>query len=155
MHMQGTPRTMQRDPVYGDVVAEVLEYLRRRRDALLAAGIQRDRIALDPGIGFGKTTAHNLQLLANAWQFHALGCPLLIGHSRKRFVAEAAMRPVAEASETAAGHASAIGVCRRGIARPARSAWRCRSPGRGYKFSACTMWRPFARPCCCFKRPVA
>jgi dihydropteroate synthase len=90
MHAQGTPRTMQDQPTYAHVVAEVLEYLRRRRDALLAAGIPSDRIAVDPGIGFGKTTAHNLQLLANAWQFHTLGCPVLFGHSRKRFLADIA-----------------------------------------------------------------
>ena len=66
---------MQDNPVYADVVAEVLEYLRTRRDALLAAGIEQDRIALDPGIGFGKTTEHNLQLLANAWRFHAARLP--------------------------------------------------------------------------------
>ena len=88
MHMRGTPRTMQDEPVYADVVAEVTSYLRGRRDALLAAGVAQDRIALDPGIGFGKTTEHNLQLLANAWRFHALGCPVLVGHSRKRFLAD-------------------------------------------------------------------
>ena len=76
-------------PTYADVVAEVTSYLRDRRDALLAAGVTQDRIALDPGIGFGKTTQHNLQLLANAWRLHALGCPVLVGHSRKRFLAEA------------------------------------------------------------------
>ena len=90
MHMQGTPQTMQDAPTYADVVAEVFEYLGRRRDELLAAGIDQDRIALDPGIGFGKTTEHNLQLLANAWRLHALGCPVLVGHSRKRFLAVAA-----------------------------------------------------------------
>ena len=92
MHIRGTPRTMQENPVYADVVAEVLEYLRVRRDALLAAGIEQDRIALDPGIGFGKTTEHNLQLLANARRLHSLGCPVLIGHSRKRFLAEVSRR---------------------------------------------------------------
>ena len=86
MHAQGTPRTMQDNPVYADVVAEVLEYLRVRRDELLALGVRQDRIAVDPGIGFGKTTEHNLQLLAHARQFHTLGCPVLIGHSRKRFL---------------------------------------------------------------------
>jgi dihydropteroate synthase len=88
MHAQGTPRTMQDNPVYDDVVAEVLEYLRARRDALLAAGIEQDRIAVDPGIGFGKTTQHNVQLLANARWLHALGCPVLVGHWRKRFLAD-------------------------------------------------------------------
>jgi len=87
MHMQGEPRTMQESPTYMNVVAEVTQHLQRRRDELIAAGIEQDRIALDPGIGFGKTTEHNLQLLANAWQLHALGCPVLVGYSRKRFLA--------------------------------------------------------------------
>jgi dihydropteroate synthase len=88
MHMQGTPQTMQQEPTYTDVVVEVISYLRECRDALLAVGIAQDRIALDPGIGFGKTTEHNLQLLANAWQLHSLGCPVLVGHSRKRFLGD-------------------------------------------------------------------
>jgi dihydropteroate synthase len=78
---------MQDEPTYADVVAEVTAFLRDRRDALTASGIARDRIALDPGIGFGKTVEHNLQLLAHVRQLHALGCPVLIGHSRKRFLA--------------------------------------------------------------------
>ena len=86
MHMRGTPQTMQDDPAYGDVVREVMDYLRARRDALVAAGIEPERIALDPGIGFGKTTQHNLALLANAWRLHELGCPVLVGHSRKGFI---------------------------------------------------------------------
>lgn len=86
MHMQGTPQTMQDNPTYQDVVQEVLNYLRFRRDALLAAGIERNRICLDPGIGFGKTHAHNLTLLAQSYCFHELGCPLLVGHSRKGFI---------------------------------------------------------------------
>ncbi len=90
MHCRGAPRTMQGNPVYDDVVAEVMDYLRGRRDALLAAGVAQDRIALDPGIGFGKTTRHNLQLLDGIARFHALGCPLLVGHSRKRFLADIA-----------------------------------------------------------------
>jgi dihydropteroate synthase len=88
MHMQGTPSTMQQGPSYDDVVAEVLAYLQARRDALTAAGVAPGRIALDPGIGFGKTTEHNLALLGNMWRFHALDCPLLVGHSRKRFIGE-------------------------------------------------------------------
>jgi dihydropteroate synthase len=86
MHMLGTPQTMQDNPSYRDVVAEVCEYLRQRRDALMAAGIPQDKIALDPGIGFGKTHEHNLTLVAHAWRFHELGCPLLVGHSRKGFI---------------------------------------------------------------------
>jgi dihydropteroate synthase len=86
MHMRGTPQTMQDDPVYDDVVGEIYQYLAARRDALVSAGIAQDRIALDPGIGFGKTHAHNLTLLGQCWRFHALGCPLLVGHSRKGFI---------------------------------------------------------------------
>lgn len=88
MHMLGTPQTMQKAPVYDDVVEEVFSFLGERRDALTAAGIDRARIALDPGIGFGKTLEHNLALLRNAHRFHELGCPVLIGHSRKRFIGE-------------------------------------------------------------------
>lgn len=88
MHMQGTPRTMQDDPRYDDVVVEVFEYLRARRDALVAAGIAADQICLDPGIGFGKSHQHNLSLLSDCRRFHGLGCPLLVGHSRKGFIAK-------------------------------------------------------------------
>jgi dihydropteroate synthase len=88
MHMQGTPQTMQDHPTYDDVVAEVLAYLQARRDRLVSAGIDAQRIALDPGIGFGKTHQHNLTLLANTWRFHELGCPLLLGPSRKSFIAK-------------------------------------------------------------------
>jgi dihydropteroate synthase len=86
MHMLGTPGTMQDNPTYEDVVEEVYGYLLHRRDTLLAAGISQDRIALDPGIGFGKTHQHNLMLLAHCRRFHGLGCPLLVGHSRKGFI---------------------------------------------------------------------
>lgn len=111
MHMQGAPRTMQNNPVYVDVVAEVLEYLRERRDALLAAGVEQDRIAIDPGIGFGKTTEHNLQLLANARRFHSLDCPVLVGHSRKRFLADLSVpRPSSLAPRPSDRTAGTIGV---------------------------------------------
>jgi len=86
MHMQGEPRTMQTEPRYGDVVAEVAEFLAARREACLAAGIAADRIVLDPGIGFGKTVTHNLQLLKNLPSLHRLGAPLLVGVSRKSFL---------------------------------------------------------------------
>jgi dihydropteroate synthase len=88
MHMQGTPRTMQDNPTYDNVVTDILTWLRNRRDALVAAGIAQDRIALDPGIGFGKTHQHNLTLLANCHRYHELGCPLLLGPSRKGFIAK-------------------------------------------------------------------
>ncbi|MFM1903689.1 MAG: hypothetical protein RLZZ440_1589, partial [Planctomycetota bacterium] len=86
MHMRGTPQTMQLDPRYDDVVAEIHDYLAGRRDALLAAGLPLERICLDPGIGFGKTHAHNLELMARAEAFLDLGCPILVGHSRKGFL---------------------------------------------------------------------
>lgn len=86
MHMIGTPRTMQQNPDYDEVVTEVCEYLQTRRDALEAAGIARERIALDPGIGFGKTLEHNLQLLRELDRLVALGSPILVGTSRKSFI---------------------------------------------------------------------
>lgn len=86
MHMQGTPQTMQDNPTYSNVVADIFTWLLQRRDALLAAGIDRERLCLDPGIGFGKTHQHNLTLAAHCDRFHNLGCPLLVGHSRKGFI---------------------------------------------------------------------
>jgi dihydropteroate synthase len=86
MHMQGTPQTMQDNPTYTNVVADIFAWLRGRRDALVSAGIDRERIALDPGIGFGKTHQHNLTLAANCWRLHELGQPLLVGHSRKGII---------------------------------------------------------------------
>ncbi len=86
MHMQGEPRTMQAEPRYGDVVAEVGAFLSAQRDACLAAGIAGDHIVLDPGIGFGKTVEHNLRLLNNLASLHRLGAPLLVGVSRKSFL---------------------------------------------------------------------
>jgi dihydropteroate synthase len=88
MHMKGTPQTMQDNPTYTDVVAEVREYLRARRDALVAAGIDRERICVDPGIGFGKTHEHNIALMQHCHELHSLGCPVLVGHSRKGFLAK-------------------------------------------------------------------
>ena len=86
MHMQGTPQTMQDQPHYADVIRDVYDYLQSRRDALIAAGVARERICLDPGIGFGKTFEHNLALLRNCHALHELGCPVLVGHSRKSFL---------------------------------------------------------------------
>lgn len=87
MHMQGEPRTMQAAPRYDDVLAEVCAFLGARAGAALAAGIARERIWLDPGIGFGKTVDHNLTLLAGLERIVALGFPVLLGASRKRFIA--------------------------------------------------------------------
>jgi dihydropteroate synthase len=86
MHAKGEPKTMQDDPRYDDVVLEIFDYLAARIAAAESAGIGRARIAADPGIGFGKTLAHNLALLANLSLFHGLGVPLLLGASRKRFI---------------------------------------------------------------------
>jgi dihydropteroate synthase len=110
MHMQGTPQTMQDNPTYGDVVAEVAEYLRGRRDALLAAGVAAERICLDPGIGFGKTHEHNLTLMKHCGEFHALGCPLLVGHSRKGFLAKLLGDQQADRTNVTIGAALSLAV---------------------------------------------
>ncbi|MCI0335019.1 MAG: dihydropteroate synthase [Planctomycetes bacterium] len=110
MHMQGTPQTMQDDPTYDDVVKEVREYLRQRRDALISAGISRERICLDPGIGFGKTHEHNIALMANCRTFHSLGCPLLVGHSRKSFLGKLIGDKEADRTNATVGAALALAV---------------------------------------------
>ena len=96
MHMQGEPATMQREPHYDDVVAEVKAFLRQRLAAAEAAGIARERIVIDPGFGFGKTAAHNLTLLRRLDQFGELGVPLLAGLSRKSTIGKITGRPAGE-----------------------------------------------------------
>jgi dihydropteroate synthase len=96
MHMQGEPRTMQSDPRYTDVVAEVRDFLAERIAACEAAGIARDRIVADPGIGFGKRLEHNLKLLAALPELATLRVPLLVGVSRKSMFATLLGRPVEE-----------------------------------------------------------
>lgn len=86
MHHQGRPETMQADPHYGNVLIEVYDWLEARIAAAEAAGIARDRIVVDPGIGFGKTLRHNLALMNGLSLFHGLGCPVLLGASRKRTI---------------------------------------------------------------------
>ncbi len=86
MHMQGTPATMQFNPHYDDVVNEVITYLQARAAAAITAGVSPEKIMLDPGIGFGKTVEHNLTLLARLHRLTALGYPVLLGVSRKRFL---------------------------------------------------------------------
>jgi len=86
MHHQGAPGSMQDDPRYGDVLIEVYEWLEERIAAAQAAGIARDHILIDPGFGFGKTVAHNLALMNGLALFHSLGCPLVVGASRKRTI---------------------------------------------------------------------
>jgi dihydropteroate synthase len=110
MHMQGTPQTMQDNPTYSDVVADVRDYLRERRDALEAAGIPRERICLDPGIGFGKTHEHNITLMGHCYEFHALGCPLLVGHSRKGFLGKLIGNKEADRTSATVGAALSLAV---------------------------------------------
>ena len=86
MHMVGSPRTMQDDPRYDDVVAEVRDFLAARLEAAVAAGIAEERVWLDPGIGFGKTVEHNLELLRRLGELRELGRPLVVGASRKSFI---------------------------------------------------------------------
>jgi dihydropteroate synthase len=113
MHMQGTPRTMQAQPTYTDVVAEVCEFFQTRLARLMAAGLAAEQIIFDPGIGFGKNLEHNLQLLANVRAFTKLGRPLLLGVSRKSFLGQLADAPEAArlpGSLAAAAFAIAEGV---------------------------------------------
>jgi dihydropteroate synthase len=95
MHMQGTPQTMQHDPSYDDVVREVSEFLLQRADAAASEGIDRRRLCIDPGFGFGKTLEHNLELLANVGGIqHQLSLPLLVGLSRKSMIGKLTDKPV-------------------------------------------------------------
>ena len=95
MHMQSTPQTMQQQPVYADVVREVIDFLRERVGAMEAAGIARERICVDPGFGFGKTVEHNYALLRHIGQMQAeLGLPVLAGLSRKSMIGAVTGRPV-------------------------------------------------------------
>ncbi len=86
MHMQGDPRTMQQNPTYTDVVREIKEFLRERIAYALEHGIEKRRIIIDPGIGFGKTVEHNIEILQRLSELKELGCPILIGTSRKSFI---------------------------------------------------------------------
>lgn len=108
MHIRGTPQTMQDDPQYDDVVADVSRFLADRLQTLAAAGIASNRVVTDPGIGFGKTAHHNVELLSNIAALRALGRPVLIGHSRKRFLSKVLGRPVEERSAGSIGVAVAV-----------------------------------------------
>lgn len=115
MHAKGKPRTMQDEPHYENVQIEVYEWLEARVEACEAAGIPRGRIVVDPGIGFGKTTAHNLALLHGLALFHGLGCPVMLGASRKRFIGE-----VTGVSAAAARVAGSVGAALAGAERGAQ-----------------------------------
>ncbi len=108
MHMQGEPRSMQANPTYGDVVTEVRDFLAARIEVVTGAGVPRDRLCVDPGLGFGKTTAHNLALLRGIASFRGLGA-LLVGASRKRFIGE--LTGVDEPAGRAEGTAGVVAWC--------------------------------------------
>jgi dihydropteroate synthase len=96
MHMRGDPRTMQEDPRYDDVVDDVKAFLAERIEAAIGAGVDEERIWLDPGIGFGKALEHNLELLRRLGELRELGRPLVVGTSRKSFIAKIDAAPVEE-----------------------------------------------------------
>ncbi len=114
MHMQGEPRTMQQDPRYTDVVAEVRAFLAERVEACIAGGIARERLLIDPGFGFGKKLQHNLMLLEHTSALAALGLPLLVGVSRKSFLGTLTGAPTGE--RVHAGVAAAVIAVRDGAA---------------------------------------
>jgi dihydropteroate synthase len=109
MHMKGEPKTMQVEPHYDDVVAEVHEYLRERIEAAVFAGVEVDRLAVDPGIGFGKDLGHNLELLRRLDAFQNLGVVVLLGPSRKRFIGT--LTGVEDPAERIDGTAAAVAWC--------------------------------------------
>jgi dihydropteroate synthase len=118
MHALGDPKTMQSDPRYDDAPTDIYDYLAGRITALTDAGVLRERIIVDPGIGFGKTAAHNLQLMGSLALFHGLGCPVLLGASRKRFIGglmnepEAARRMPGSIGAALAGAAQGVQIIR-------------------------------------------
>ncbi len=113
MHMQGTPKTMQRKPTYEDVVEEVRRFFEDRLDRLSRIGVDPERVVLDPGIGFGKNLDHNLALLQNVNQFHGLQRPIMLGVSRKSFISK--LFPVELESRLAAGLACTLWAVQQGV----------------------------------------
>lgn len=113
MHMQGEPQTMQANPEYDDVITDIHDYFRARIEALAKAGIDVEKIAVDPGIGFGKTVDHNLSLISHIDVFHTLGTPVVLGVSRKSFIARID-RDVPPAERIAGSVAAAIAGWDRG-----------------------------------------
>jgi dihydropteroate synthase len=111
MHMQGTPATMQANPTYGDVVGEVLAFLLDRAARAQQRGVPRERIFIDPGIGFGKTTEHNLTLLRNLDRLMATGYRVLVGPSRKRFISQITGREGEEPQGRVFGTAAVVALC--------------------------------------------
>ena len=116
MHMKGEPRTMQTDPRYEDVVSEVADWLAVQAEAAIAAGVDRRRIWLDPGLGFGKTAAHNLALTANLDRLAAAGFPILFGASRKRMIQVVDPSATAASDRIGGSLALVLEAARRGAA---------------------------------------
>jgi dihydropteroate synthase len=116
MHMQGEPRTMQREPTYEDVAGEVAAFLEERLRFAVAAGIPEERICLDPGFGFGKTVEQNFELLARLDEIVALGRPVLVGISRKRSLGRVLGDPEATTGSLSASLAAAVEAYERGAA---------------------------------------
>jgi dihydropteroate synthase len=114
MHMRGEPRTMQADPVYDDVVSDVRSFLEERLAFAVSAGIAEERICLDPGIGFGKTVEHNLELVRRLDELVAIGRPLLVGLSRKSTLGRIMGDPAATTGTTAASVGAAVAAFERG-----------------------------------------
>jgi dihydropteroate synthase len=114
MHMQGEPRTMQLDPRYGDVVAEVARFLEERLSVAVAEGVPEELICLDPGIGFGKTVEHNFELLRRLDELVTIGRPILIGVSRKSSLGKIMGDPKATTGTTAASVGAAVAAYERG-----------------------------------------
>ncbi len=108
MHIQGTPRDMQQDPKYDDVIGEISDYLAESIELAEKAGVGRDRIVVDPGFGFGKNLEHNLELIRRLGEFRALGCPILLGVSRKRSLG--ALLDDAPADQRLEGTAAAVAL---------------------------------------------
>jgi dihydropteroate synthase len=114
MHMQGEPGPMQDDPRYDDVVSEVKDFLEERLAFAIGEGVTPEKIWLDPGIGFGKTLDHNLELLRRLGEIAAIGQPVVVGASRKRFIGALTGRP--EGERLAGSLAAAVIACERGAA---------------------------------------
>jgi dihydropteroate synthase len=115
MHIKGTPRNMQLNPVYDDVIGEILEYLEEGIAIALRAGVPKNHILIDPGIGFGKTVEHNMTILDRMDEFRVLGCPIVLGTSRKRFIG--AVLGIPDPKDRLEGTAATVVV---GIQRGAR-----------------------------------
>jgi dihydropteroate synthase len=137
MHAQGDPRTMQENPRYGDVLLDVYDFLELRIAAAEDAGIDRVRIVVDPGIGFGKTLEHNLALIRRLSLFHGLGCAVMLGVSRKRFIGR--LSRVEEAARRAPGSVAA------GLAGLAQGVQILRVHDVAETRQALDVWRAIAR----------